>query len=76
MKREMKFPWWGWLGILCLLPVVYVLSSIPVAWVLQKLELFPQKWFITLYSPLFWAMAEWNWFLRIMEWIIEQTGLW
>lgn len=73
MKRETKFPWWGWVGILCLLPVLYVLSIFPVIWVLHRFELGEPTWLERFYMPLTWAVSEWEWFggffTRVFEWM-------
>lgn len=73
MKRETKFPWWGWLGMVCLLPVIYVLSVFPVGLALQHFgPEFPDG-FQTFYSPLKWAVEEWEGFRNVMNWIAERV---
>jgi hypothetical protein len=75
MKRETKFPWWGWVGILCLLPVLYVLSIFPVVWISVNYKLAPPVWLANVYDPVFWAANEWEWFGRPLEWIFERLGI-
>jgi hypothetical protein len=76
MKRETKFPWWGWLGVACLLPVLYALSIFPVALVVEQFN--PQfyaevpDWYKTFYRPLKWAAEEWEGFREVMNWIAER----
>lgn len=75
MKRETKFPWWGWVGILCLLPVVYLMSGFLVAWVLFQFDRREPEWFLLLYKPLGWAVDEWEWFGLFVERIAEWMGI-
>jgi hypothetical protein len=75
MKRETKFPWWGWLGILCLLPVIYVLSVFPVGWTVQHFGWEYPDGFKTFYSPLICADEEWVWVRDVMTWIGERVGV-
>jgi|APTNR8051073442_1049403.scaffolds.fasta_scaffold17896_2 hypothetical protein len=75
MKRETKFPWWGWLVVLCLLPVIYVLSVFLVIWIIDRLGLEFHDEFETFYRPLFWADEEWVWFRDAMRWIEEWMGI-
>lgn len=73
--RETKLPWWGWMGVLCILPVAYVLSIFPVAVVGNRLREEPPDLFLAFYGPVIWAMDQWDWFRRSMEWIAEGIGL-
>lgn len=73
MKQETKFPWWGWPLVAGLLPVIYVLSVFPVGLALQQFgREFPDG-FQTFYTPLKWAVEEWEWFADAMNSIAERV---
>jgi len=75
MRQNTKFPWWGWLAGLCLVPVVYVLSVFPVILLFRRFDLRFPDWLATIYAPLSWAADEWNWFLQFLEWMADRMGL-
>ncbi len=75
MKRETKFPWWGWLGVICLLPVIYVLSVFPVIWVVRWWDLPPSPWLMKFYYPIAWAVRESASFGRLIDWVAEWLGV-
>jgi hypothetical protein len=75
MTNESKFPWWGWLMVLFLVPVLYVLSVFPVAWGFEQFSKHPPEWLSMFYHPMFRAMEEWKWFESLVMRIVEWMGL-
>lgn len=75
MTNESKFPWWGWLAGLCLVPVGYVLSVFLTGLVVERLGLEFPTFFRTFYAPMLWAVEEWEWFQTAMDWITERLLL-
>lgn len=74
MTNESKVPWWGWLMVLFLVPVGYVLSCFLVAVVADRLGL-DYPILVTYYAPPDWAVDEWEWLFGILEPIARQLGL-
>lgn len=75
MTNESRFPWWGWLMVLCLVPVVYVLSVFPVAWILHQFHLGEPEWLKVIYGPVIWAIDEWEIVGIHVESIVRWMGI-
>jgi hypothetical protein len=75
MKRKKMFPWWGWIGGWCFLVVAYVSSSYVVMWVVLTSHSPAPEWLMDFYFPVGLAAAEWEWFGKINDWFLEQSGI-
>ncbi len=77
MKQKTKLPWWGWIGGVCLLQVLYVFSIFPVLWIVRQFRDMGDApmWFLVFYTPVTWAMGEWDWFAKFIGWGFERMGL-
>lgn len=76
MERGKSMPWFGWVGVVAILPVLYVLSIFPVILVGKWLDLEPlEPWIGSFYSPLLWAIDEWDWLEKLMDEIADLLGL-
>lgn len=62
MTNESKFPWWGWVAVLCFVPVGYVLSCLLLSIVADDVGL-EFRTVETYHASLICVAEEWDWFL-------------